>query len=150
MKIVLKWPACNAGYTGPLPRPMVLDTNVVLDMLIFDDPHILPIRALVAQGAVRWIADQTQRIELALGRVRKDERWGPRTLDLDLLLFGEQCLDDARLTIPHYGMKERAFVLVPLFDLAPDLQLPCGSWLRDLVASCDRSGLRPLAESSQA
>ena len=64
--------------------------------------------------------------------------------------FGEQRLDDARLTIPHYGMKERAFVLVPLFDLAPDLQLPCGSWLRDLVASCDRSGLRPLAESSQA
>lgn len=64
MKIVLKWPACNAGYEGPLPRPMVLDTNVVLDMLIFDDPHIPPIRELVAQGAVRWIADQAQRIEL--------------------------------------------------------------------------------------
>ncbi|MBP9940766.1 MAG: putative toxin-antitoxin system toxin component, PIN family [Comamonas sp.] len=64
MKIVLKWPACNAGYTGPWPRPMVLDTNVVLDMLIFDDPHIPPIRELVAQGAVRWIADQAQRIEL--------------------------------------------------------------------------------------
>lgn len=64
MKIVLKWPACNAGYNGPMPRPMVLDTNVVLDMLIFDDPHIPPIRELVAKGEVRWIADQTQRIEL--------------------------------------------------------------------------------------
>ncbi|WP_302409045.1 putative toxin-antitoxin system toxin component, PIN family [Comamonas kerstersii] len=64
MIIVLKWPACNAGYTGPLPRPMVLDTNVVLDMLIFDDPHIPPIRELVARGEVRWIADQAQRIEL--------------------------------------------------------------------------------------
>ncbi len=64
MIIVLKWPACNAGYTGPLPRPMVLDTNVVLDMLIFDDPHIPPIRELVARGKVRWIADQAQRIEL--------------------------------------------------------------------------------------
>lgn len=64
MKIVLKWPACNAGYEGVMPRPMVLDTNVVLDMLIFDDPHIPPIRELVAQGAVRWIADQAQRIEL--------------------------------------------------------------------------------------
>ena len=64
MKIVLKWPACNAGYIGPWPRPMVLDTNVVLDMLIFDDPHIPPIRELIAQGQVRWIADQTQRIEL--------------------------------------------------------------------------------------
>ena len=64
MKIVLKWPACNAGYTGPWPRPLVLDTNVVLDMLIFDDPHIPPIRELVAQGKLRWIADQAQRIEL--------------------------------------------------------------------------------------
>ena len=64
MKIVLKWPACNAGYTGPWPRPMVLDTNVVLDMLIFEDLHIPPIRELIAQGQVRWIADQTQRIEL--------------------------------------------------------------------------------------
>lgn len=64
MKIVLKWPACNAGYTGPWPRPLVLDTNVVLDMLIFDDPHIPPIRALVADGQLRWIADQAQRIEL--------------------------------------------------------------------------------------
>ena len=92
------------------------------------------------------LLDQTQRIELEHGRVRKAERWGPRTLDLDLLLFGNQQVADSRLTVPHYGMKERAFVLVPLFDLAPDLQLPCGSWLRDLVASCDRSGLMPLAE----
>ncbi|TDS83275.1 putative toxin-antitoxin system toxin component, PIN family [Comamonas sp. JUb58] len=64
MKVVLKWPSCNEGYTGPLPRPVVLDTNIVLDMLIFDDPHIPPIRALVAQGALRWIADEAQRIEL--------------------------------------------------------------------------------------
>ena len=76
MKIVLKWPACNAGYTGPWPRPLVLDTNVVLDMLIFDDPHIPPIRELVAQGAVRWIADQAQRIEL--GRVLHYSQIAPR------------------------------------------------------------------------
>ncbi|GAB2460764.1 MAG: putative toxin-antitoxin system toxin component, PIN family [Comamonas sp.] len=64
MKIVLKWPSCNDGYAGPLPRPMVLDTNVVLDMLIFDDPHVPPIRELVARGELRWIANRTQRIEL--------------------------------------------------------------------------------------
>ena len=92
------------------------------------------------------LLDQLQSIELEQGRVRKDERWGPRTLDLDLLLFGDQIIRHERLIVPHYGMKERAFVLVPLFDLAPDLQLPCGSWLRDLVATCDRSGLMPLAE----
>ena len=65
MKIApLRWPSCNDGYAGPLPRPMVLDTNVVLDMLIFDDPHIPSIRELVARGEVRWIADQAQRVEL--------------------------------------------------------------------------------------
>ena len=65
MLIVLKWPSCNDGYTGPLPRPVVLDTNVVLDMLIFDDPQIPPIRELIAQGQLRWIADDAQRVELA-------------------------------------------------------------------------------------
>lgn len=64
MKIApLRWPDCNAGYDGPLPRPMILDTNVVLDMLIFDDPDIPVIRDLVARGEVRWIADEAQRIE---------------------------------------------------------------------------------------
>lgn len=76
MKIVLKWPACNAGYAGPWPRPMVLDTNVVLDMLIFDDPHIPSIRQLLAQGDVRWIADEAQRIEL--GRVLHYSQIAPR------------------------------------------------------------------------
>ena len=64
MKIVLRWPSCNDGYEGLLPRPVVLDTNVVLDMLIFDDPHVPPIRALVERGELRWIADRAQRIEL--------------------------------------------------------------------------------------
>jgi putative PIN family toxin of toxin-antitoxin system len=64
MKIVLRWPQCNAGYEGPAPRPVVLDTNVVLDMLIFDDPLVPPIRALLAQGALRWIANAAQRVEL--------------------------------------------------------------------------------------
>ena len=76
MKIVLKWPSCNGGYQGPLPRPVVLDTNVVLDMLIFDDPHIPPIRELVAQGQLRWIADEAQRIEL--GRVLHYSQIAPR------------------------------------------------------------------------
>ena len=77
MKIApLRWPACNAGYDGPLPRPMILDTNVVLDMLIFDDPDIPAIRDLVARGEVRWIADQAQRIEL--GRVLSYSKVAPR------------------------------------------------------------------------
>ena len=55
-------------------------------------------------------------------------------------------IDDERLTIPHYGMKQRAFVLVPLFDLAPDLTLPDGSQLAELAAACDRTALFRLPE----
>ena len=127
--------ACSPLYAsrpmGPSDQPDYINGVAWLDTEL--TPHQL--------------LEATQRIELDLGRVRKAERWGPRTLDLDLLLFGQEQLQDDRLTIPHYGMKDRAFVLVPLFDLVPDLQLPCGSALRDWVATCDRSGLFPLADS---
>ncbi|QIL82121.1 putative toxin-antitoxin system toxin component, PIN family [Diaphorobacter sp. HDW4A] len=76
MKIVLRWPQCNDGYEGAAPRPLILDTNVVLDMLIFDDPHIPPIRELVADGQLRWIADRAQRIELE--RVLQYSQIAPR------------------------------------------------------------------------
>lgn len=91
------------------------------------------------------LLDQLQKIELEQGRVRKDERWGPRTLDLDLLLYGEQVIQHERLTVPHYGMKEREFVLLPLAELAPALVLPCGTPLTELVARCPRNGLVILA-----
>ncbi|MGY6039937.1 2-amino-4-hydroxy-6-hydroxymethyldihydropteridine diphosphokinase [Aeromonas sp. AE23HZ002T15] len=94
------------------------------------------------------LLDQLQKIELEQGRVRKDERWGPRTLDLDLLLYGEQIIQHERLTVPHYGMKEREFVLLPLAELAPDLVLPCGTPLAELVARCPRNGLSILAEAT--
>lgn len=76
MKILLRWPLCNASYTGPQPRPLVLDTNVVLDLLVFDDPLVPPIRELLAQGQLRWIADEAQRIEL--GRVLSYSKVAPR------------------------------------------------------------------------
>lgn len=67
MKIVLRWPQGNAAQAladGAQPRPLVLDTNVVLDLLVFNDPQIAAVRALLEQGAVRWIADAAQRVEL--------------------------------------------------------------------------------------
>lgn len=65
-----------------------------------------------------------QTIELNLGRVRKANRWGPRTLDLDILLYDSHEIHSEELTIPHYDMYNREFVLYPLFDIAPDLILP--------------------------
>ena len=65
-------------------------------------------------------------IEQALGRVRGPRRFGPRTLDLDLLLFGAQALAEPDLVVPHPRMRQRAFVLVPLADIAPDAVIPDG------------------------
>ena len=67
--------------------------------------------------------------------------WGPRTLDLDILLYGEQTLNDADLSIPHPHMYERTFVLIPLADIAPGLTLPDGRNLDQLAEECDRSEL---------
>lgn len=73
-----------------------------------------------------------QNIELAQGRVRA-ERWGARTLDLDLLLYGDAVIDLPQLQIPHPRMHERNFVLFPLRDLAANLTLPRGTSLRALL-----------------
>ncbi|MGI2258803.1 2-amino-4-hydroxy-6-hydroxymethyldihydropteridine diphosphokinase [Shewanella sp. GXUN23E] len=89
------------------------------------------------------LLDELQRIELEQGRQRL-VRWGPRTLDLDLLLYGDEIINTPRLTVPHYGMKQRAFVLVPLADLAPDLQLPCQTRLAALITQSMRNELIPL------
>ncbi len=86
-----------------------------------------------------------RRIEQEQGRVRKAERWGPRTLDLDILLFGNRLLSEERLTVPHYHMHARAFVLYPLAEIAPtDLQLPDGRRLEQLLAACPFEGLERL------
>ncbi|HDM8143022.1 TPA: 2-amino-4-hydroxy-6-hydroxymethyldihydropteridine diphosphokinase [Vibrio harveyi] len=87
------------------------------------------------------LLDCTQAIEQEQGRVRKDERWGPRTLDLDIILYGNEVIDSERLTVPHYGMREREFVLYPLAEIAPSLQLPDGTEVSSLLEQVDRNGL---------
>ena len=64
-------------------------------------------------------------------------RWGERTLDLDILLYGDQIIQNERLTVPHYDMKNREFVIVPLYDIAQDLVLPEGEKVADLVKSVE-------------
>ncbi|NPD52351.1 2-amino-4-hydroxy-6-hydroxymethyldihydropteridine diphosphokinase [Klebsiella aerogenes] len=86
--------------------------------------------ALETSLAPEALLDHTQRIELQQGRVRKAERWGPRTLDLDIMLFGDAIINSERLTVPHYDMKNRGFMLWPLFEIAPQLHFPDGLTLR--------------------
>ena len=87
------------------------------------------------------LLDHTQAIENSLGRVRKEERWGPRTLDLDLLLYANEIIQNERLTIPHYGMKVREFVLYPLAEIAPNLRFPDGELLVNCLSRVQKNGL---------
>jgi 2-amino-4-hydroxy-6-hydroxymethyldihydropteridine diphosphokinase len=66
---------------------------------------------------------------------------------LDMLLYGNQQIDNQYLTVPHSGMKQREFVLYPLLEIAPDLILPCGEKLADLVLSCPLNGLQKMSHS---
>ena len=86
-----------------------------------------------------------QRVEAALGRVRA-ERWGPRTIDVDLLLYGARTIDTPDLTVPHPRMVERAFVLMPLLEVDPDPPMPDGARLADVRLGPDAvGGVRPVA-----
>lgn len=88
------------------------------------------------------LLDQLQKIELDAGRIRKGERWGARILDLDILLFEKLNINTDRLTVPHYGMKEREFVLLPLAEIAPTLVLPCGAKISVLAKSIQTNDLK--------
>lgn len=91
------------------------------------------------------LLDALQAIEQAHQRERVIH-WGPRTLDLDLLLYGEQMIDLPRLKVPHPFLTERGFVLYPLADLAPTLTLPDGRSLRELLTRCPPDGLTQLTD----
>ncbi|MBW0295349.1 2-amino-4-hydroxy-6-hydroxymethyldihydropteridine diphosphokinase [Shewanella xiamenensis] len=109
-------------YYGSTPMGDVVQPDYINAVASFET-SLAPIALL----------DALQEIENTQGRVRK-ERWGPRTLDLDILLYGDAIIDEPRLKVPHYGMKERSFVLVPLAAIAPDLVLPCKTPLRSLIS----------------
>ena len=107
-------------------------------------------------NAVAWLSttlsapellSSLQGIERRHGRVRGQvERWGPRVLDLDLLLWGQERIEADGLTVPHPGLPARAFVLYPLAELAPAMDVPGLGRVIDLRARVDGSGLVRLPE----
>ncbi|OTA17057.1 2-amino-4-hydroxy-6- hydroxymethyldihydropteridine diphosphokinase [Xenorhabdus vietnamensis] len=107
-----------------------------------DQPDYLNLAvALETQLSAEILLDYTQSIELEQGRVRKGERWGPRTIDLDIMLFGNQIITTERLTIPHYGLKQREFMLYPLAEIAPNLVFPDGETLVERLKQVPENSL---------
>ncbi|MGL9760252.1 MAG: 2-amino-4-hydroxy-6-hydroxymethyldihydropteridine diphosphokinase [Symbiopectobacterium sp.] len=107
-----------------------------------DQPDYLnAVAALNTTLAPEMLLDHIQVIEQQHSRERKAQRWGPRTLDLDILLYGNETLHTARLTVPHYDMKNREFMLYPLADIAPDLYFPDGEALALRLFAVPRNGM---------
>jgi 2-amino-4-hydroxy-6-hydroxymethyldihydropteridine diphosphokinase len=90
------------------------------------------------------LLEALQAIESDQGRDRRGTRWGPRTVDLDILLYGQERLETTRLSIPHPGLAAREFVLYPLYEIEPRLILPDGRRLRDVLDDCPLRGLQRL------
>ena len=113
---------------GPEEQPDYVNAVVALDTLLSaDELH----RALVS------IEDQQ-------GRARDGEKWGPRIIDLDLLLYGNSTIDTDTLTVPHPGMHERDFVIVPLEEIAGNVKIPGKGFLYSLINKCKSHSLKKL------
>jgi 2-amino-4-hydroxy-6-hydroxymethyldihydropteridine diphosphokinase len=102
------------------------------------------VAALLTQLSSAALLAALRALETALGRPPQHERWGPRIIDLDLLSYGREQRSDADLTLPHPGIVERNFVLYPLADIAPDLDLPGLGRVTELKGRVTSEGLERL------
>ncbi len=110
---------------------------------VADQPHFVNLCAAgETELTPRALLGLIHTIEAALGRERR-ERWGPRTIDIDILAYGDEPIDEPGLTIPHPRLTERPFVLVPLLDIASETLIN-GQRVRDWAIAVDRSGIEPM------
>jgi hypothetical protein len=118
--------ATAAGYALLIakPRPRFVEYAM-------EQPQDTPTAIAAAGDGTVWF---TIGLAEALGRVRDGRRWGPRTIDLDLLVYGDAVVDEPGLAVPHPRLHERAFVLEPLAELAPSLFVPGKGTVQALLA----------------
>ena len=157
-KVVMAWVGLGSNLEQPreqVRRALVELTSLPDTLLIAtsslyrsapmgpqDQPaYINAVARLETRLSAEALLDALQAIESAHGRVRNGEHWGPRTLDLDILLYGSECIATARLTVPHPGIAERNFVLYPLTEIDPDLEIPGLEPLHVLLGRCPTEGL---------
>lgn len=139
LQAVAKLPECELLAQSPWYRSVAIGPGKQPD-------YINAVAQLQTQLTPWQLLHALQAIENAHGR-EHHQRWGARTLDLDILLYGSKTVTDSELDIPHPRLQERNFVLYPLFDLAPNLALPCGTTIGSLLARCPRQGLRLYQEN---
>ncbi len=110
-----------------------------------DQPHFVnAVAGLLTQLDAPALLTQLKLLEKSLGRKQPIVRWGPRVIDFDLLVFGSTRIESDDLTVPHPGIAVRSFVLMPLKDIAPDLDIPGIGRVTALVSRVDASGLQVL------
>jgi 2-amino-4-hydroxy-6-hydroxymethyldihydropteridine diphosphokinase len=125
-RVILTSPIYVSRPFGPVKQDDF--ANAVAGILTQLEPHALLARL--------------RSLEAARGRPERRERWGPRIIDLDVLVYGRERLTDADLTLPHPGIVERNFVLYPLADIAPDLDIPGLGRVIELKGRVTPEGLR--------
>jgi 2-amino-4-hydroxy-6-hydroxymethyldihydropteridine diphosphokinase len=102
------------------------------------------VAGLLTQLEPPALLKELKAIESSMGRPKRHERWGPRIIDLDILAFGTERCEEPELTLPHPGIVERNFVLYPLSEIAPDLQLVGVGRVADLAAAVTAEGITRL------
>ncbi len=131
IRMVVVSPAYSSRPMGPQDQPDYC--NAVVGLLTTVEPLVL--------------LDTLQGIENQMGRVRDGERWGPRAIDMDLLVFSGVVMSSEKLVLPHPGISERSFVLYPLADIAPALKVPGLASVESLRAALPGDDLQRLEES---
>jgi 2-amino-4-hydroxy-6-hydroxymethyldihydropteridine diphosphokinase len=102
------------------------------------------VAGVLTQLTAPQLLQELHRFERQAGRPAVHEHWGPRVIDLDLLVFGREQCSGTELVLPHPGVVERNFVLYPLADIAPDLEVPGSGRVRELLARVSADGVWPL------
>jgi 2-amino-4-hydroxy-6-hydroxymethyldihydropteridine diphosphokinase len=129
---------------GALPRTQLIARSRLYRTRPFgpvqQGDFINAVAGLLTRLSAQQLLEGIRAIEAAAGRVR-EQRWGPRTLDLDLLVFGAERIATADLTVPHPGIAERGFVLAPLADVAPTLDVPGAGRVEVLLRALGDDGI---------
>ena len=112
-----------------------------------NQPDFINAVALLKSGLTALqLLGRLQSIENRHGRTRTGQRWGPRSLDLDMLMYGNEIIHKPELMVPHPEIRHRNFVLIPLLELAPDIRIPGLGRADDLLAEVGRAGITKLGE----